>query len=447
MPPPLPNDGVRAGTIPISLSPPLPPALLRVGGAGVIPTVRSGDSTRERPGAAGPHYGRTRSIALLIGSEGPGSAQSVLLHLAEGLRTRGFRVVPILPVGRGGWLSDHFRRKGFRTTRFPVPSSFAPRSVHRLAGLLQRERVNVAHAHEFACAVHGAGASAAAKIPCVITMHGEDYREERLFRRVALRWAAGRSRALVAVSRATARDLARSLFVGPGRIEVVLNGIAASDDGDGGAVRRELGVEPREPFFLSVGSLRMVKGHRVLVRALDALRLRRPELPWKAAIAGRGRERPWLERYVTEHGLGDRVRLLGHRDDLSSLLRAADVFVLPSISDGLPVALLEAMFAAKPTVASSVGGVPEVVRHEETGLLVPPSQPDELSTALARLCSNPALQMRLGTTARREVSARFTVDAMVDAYVRLYGFSGGGGRPPYDEAPATDDDDHDHGGG
>jgi len=379
----------------------------------------------ERPGAADSGSGRTRTVALMIAADGSDSARSGLLHLAQGLRGRGFRVVPILPPEGSGWLSARLRQEGFRTRSFHVSSSLSPRSVRRLSALLQHERVDVAHAHELTLAVQGTGAAVTANIPSVITMHGDHYQDERLYRRVALRWAAGRSRAVVAVSRATARDLAKSLFVGPSRIEVVPNGITPATGGDGAAARCELGIAPREPFVLSVGRLRPERGHRVMVRALACLRDRRPDLRWTAAIAGTGDEHAGLAGAIERHDLRDRVHLLGDRSDVADLLRAADVFVLPSLADGLPVELLEAMLAGKAAVATRVGGVPEVVRHGETGLLVPPARPDELSAALERLVADPALQMRLGVTARREAVGRFTVEAMVDAYVHLYGFGPG----------------------
>jgi glycosyltransferase involved in cell wall biosynthesis len=379
----------------------------------------------ERPGSTGSGNGGTRTVALMIASDGSGSARSGLLHLAQGLRGRGFRVVPILPPDGSEWLAARLRQEGFRTTSFHVSSSLNPGSIRRLSALLQHERVNVAHAHEFTLAVHGTGAAVAANIPSVITMHGDHYQDERLYRRVALRWAAGRSRAVVAVSRATARDLAKSLFVGPSRIEVVPNGIAPATGGDGTAVRCELGIAPREAFVLGAGGLRRERGHRMLVRALSLLRDRRPDLPWTAAIAGTGEEHAALAATIEQLGLGDRVRLLGHRSDVADLLRAADVFVVPSLEAGLPVALLEAMLAGKAAVASRVDGVSEVIRHGETGLLVPPERPEELSAALERLVADPALQMRLGATARREAAGRFSVDAMVDAYVHLYGFGSG----------------------
>ncbi len=239
----------------------------------------------ERPGSSDRGSGRTRTVALMIAADASGSAPAVLLHLAEGLRSRGFRVVPILPPEGGGRLGAGLRQRGFRTRSFQVSSSLSPRSVRRLSALLQHERVNVAHAHDFTLAVQGTGAAVTANIPSVITMHGDHYQDEKLYRRVALRWAAGHSRAVVAVSHATARDLAKSLFVGPSRIEVVPNGVTTSPEGDGTAVRCELEIAPREPFILSAGDLELDRGHRVLLRALAALRDRRPTV----AVAGGGR--------------------------------------------------------------------------------------------------------------------------------------------------------------
>ena len=352
----------------------IPPALARVRRSGPGGPTRSGDATRERPGAPRVDNGRSKTVALMIESDGPGGAEIVLLHLAEGLRSRGFRVLPILPSDGCGWLGAQFHDRGFRSERFRISSTLDPRCVKDLAELLKKENVSVVHAHEFALAVYGTGAAVASKIPSVITMHGGRYHEAKMYRRVALRWAAGRSRATVAVSRSTARDLAKSIFVGTSRIDVVPNGIQASR-GDGAAARSELKLDPREPLLLSVGNLYPVKGHRIMARALAELRDRRPDLAWRAAIAGRGDERAWISAFLAEQGLRDRVHLLGYRNDVASLLGAADVFVLPSISEGLPLALLEAMLAGKPPVASRVGGVPEAIADGETGLLVPPERP------------------------------------------------------------------------
>lgn len=409
----------------------MPPTVARVGKWGPGGPTRSGDATRERLGESNVGNGRSKTVALMIESDGPGGAEVVLLHLAEGLRSRGFRVIPVLPADGCGWLGERFHERGFRSERFRISTTLDPKCVKSLADLLKRENVSVVHAHEFALAVYGTGAALAAKIPSVITMHGGRYHEAKMYRRVALRWAAGRSRATVAVSRATARDLAKSIFVGPGRIDVVPNGIQPPRaDGSGAAARSELALDPREPLLLSVGNLYPVKGHRVFAKALVDLRRRRPDLRWRAAIAGRGEEGAWLATYLGENGLRGQVHLLGYRDDVPNLLGACDVFVLPSISEGLPLALLEAMLAGKPAVASSVGGVPEAVKHDETGLLVPPSRPDALSRALERLLDEPALQMRLGSAARSEAARRFTVNAMVDAYLNLYGFGGSEKRQP-----------------
>jgi glycosyltransferase involved in cell wall biosynthesis len=114
------------------------------------------------------------------------------------------------------------------------------------------------------------------------------------------------------------------------------------------------------------------------------------------------------------------VHFLGYRADVADLLAASDVFALPSLSEGVPLALLEAMFAGKGIAASDVGGVPEVVTSEREALLVPAQNPDLLATALGRLLEDRTLRHRLGQAARQRAERAFTVDTMADAYVRLY---------------------------
>ena len=385
------------------------------------------EGVRDGVGPDRAQRGRGPTVALMIESDGPGGAENMLVNLAEGLRARGYGVLPILPRDGCGWLGGRLLDRGFRSETFYRHRTVDPGSVTRLAEVLRRSAVSLVHAHEFAFAVHGTGAARLLGIPSVITMHGSVYHEAKVHRRVALRWAATSSRALIAVSAATAKKLAKSLWLPVARVQVIPNGVP-SPVGRGRSVRWELGVAPDERLILSVGNLYPVKGHRTLVRGLADLARRRPELRWKAAIAGRGEEAEWLRGFVRESGLGDRVYLLGFRDDVPDLLNACDVFVLPSLSEGLPLALLEAMLAGKPPVASAVGGVAEVIREGETGITVPPADPDVLSGALERLLDDPALQMRLGSTARADALSRFTLDAMVDAYEDVYGFRPPGGQ-------------------
>jgi glycosyltransferase involved in cell wall biosynthesis len=168
---------------------------------------------------------------------------------------------------------------------------------------------------------------------------------------------------------------------------------------------------------LAVGNLYPVKGHAVLVEA--AARLKDLPVPWVVAVAGRGGEDPALRLAIDRLGLGGRFRLLGLRTDVPDLLAAADVFAMPSLSEGLPLALLEAMSAGLPVVASAVGGIPGVVRHGENGLLVPAGDAAALEGALRDLITGPGAR-RLGLAAAEEIPRRFGVEAMTQGYLAVY---------------------------
>jgi glycosyltransferase involved in cell wall biosynthesis len=172
------------------------------------------------------------------------------------------------------------------------------------------------------------------------------------------------------------------------------------------------------PCLLVLASLVARKGIDVLLDALARLGARAPQpVLW---IAGEGPERDALERRAHVLGLTQRVRFLGRRSDAGDLLAACDVFVLPSRLEGLGVAALEAMAAARPVVASAVGGLAEAVEHESTGLLVPPEDPDALAAALARLLEDPALGKRLGDAGPARVREHYAAERMVEAYEALY---------------------------
>ena len=137
-------------------------------------------------------------------------------------------------------------------------------------------------------------------------------------------------------------------------------------------------------------------------------------------IVGEGPDRPRLEEEIEALGLSGRVRLAGERRDVPELLAAADVFVLPSASEGLPVSVLEAMAAGLPVIASRVGGVPEQVSDGETGLLVEPGDPSDLTAALDRLIADPSLRRRLGAAGRARAEQAFDLDPFRRAHVELY---------------------------
>jgi glycosyltransferase involved in cell wall biosynthesis len=361
---------------------------------------------------------KRETIGLLIETDGPGGAEVMFLELAEELRRRGHQVVPVGPANGVGWLSGRLRERGFQPGTFTLRRALDWGCALGLRDLLAHRKVDVVHGHEFTMAVYGAAAARMLHKPYVITMHGGQTVTKALRRRIALRWAFRRSRGTVAVSDQMGRFMESELGLRRGFIRTVRNGITPRL-GVGDRVRAELGLQPGEVLLVAVGNLYPIKGHRVLLDALKRME-ENGVRGWRAAIAGRGQELEPLQQLARSHGITDRLHLLGYREDVPDLLAAADIFVMPSIWEGLPLALLEAMFSGKAIVATAVSGIPEAIASGEHGLLVPPSDPAALADALARLARDPELRRRLGAAARARAVAEFTVERMADEYERLY---------------------------
>lgn len=359
---------------------------------------------------------RPLRIALMIECDGPGGAELMMLDLASELRSRGHAVLPVNLANGTGWLGARFEAAGFQPATFEIRSALDPGAVRSLTSILRDFRADVVHSHEFTMAIYGAAAAPRAGARHVITMHGGLYYATAWRRRMALRWAARRSDALVGVSVATAAALERTLGTGRRRAVVVPNGIPQRS-GVRELVRRELSIAPDDLLIVAVGNLYPVKGHAVL---LDALAMLRDRDGWHLAIAGRGEEEAGLRARAAAAGIESRVHILGFRDDIPDILAAGDIFAMPSLSEGLPLALVEAMSFGLPVVVTRVGGIPEVVTDGVEALLVPPSDPSALASALRRLIDDVQLRRRLGDAGRTRAQRDYAIGTMADRYERLY---------------------------
>jgi len=254
------------------------------------------------------------------------------------------------------------------------------------------------------------------------------YTEHSLWNKAAVlvkilnRATIGLDRALIAVSRAAFDALPPSLKP---RAEVIVHGIdlrrSAEMIGRRDEIRRkiraELGVRPEELLAITVANLRSEKGYDVLLDTAHLVAER--GLPIRFAAAGQGAIGHQIAERHRALGLGDRFRLLGYRQDALELLTAADVVVLPSHQEGLPVVLMEASSVGATIVATSVGGVEQVVQDGVGGLIVPPGRPDALADAIERLWSDPDLRQRLGQRAAVNSEA-FDVARASDDVERIY---------------------------
>jgi len=364
------------------------------------------------------HSSDRPGIAHLIESDGPGGAERIVAALAAALQESGLRNVVYLPAEGEGWLARELDGSGVLIETYRLDKPLSPACARSIAASFPRHRIDLAHGHEFTMAVYGAWASWQAGVPFVATMHGSRYYTGRLQRRLALRAAvSGRTR-VVAVSQQLAAHISRDLLVRRSRIDMVANGVRFTASADPGAVRRELSLGPRDRLAVALGNLYPVKGHRIAVEALARLAERHPTL--HLAIAGRGELAGALTAQARASGVGDRLHLLGLRSDVSAVLAAADLFLQPSLSEGLPLALLEAMFAARPIVATDVGEVSTALDGGRAGILVPPGDAAALAAAIDALLATPGHARTLGARARERAIAEYDLRSMVRRYRSIY---------------------------
>jgi glycosyltransferase involved in cell wall biosynthesis len=287
--------------------------------------------------------------------------------------------------------------------------------------LFREHRIDTVHSHEFTMAVYGAAASRLLNLPHMITMHGGFKVWKALRRRIALRWAMRQSDHTVMVSRATRRQFATELGVDESLFTVIPNGVPPAD-GDAARVRAEFGIDEHDCVLLAVGTLERHKGHQVLLEALARLVSAGLSTSWKLIIAGGrgGDQHQSMLEYIRAEGLDERVHIVLNRNDIADLLALADVFVMPSLWEGLPMAVLEAMVARKAIVASATAGIPEAIVDKREGLLVPPGEVAPLADALRLVFADPARRAALGEAAAARANRDFTVAVMAERYEALY---------------------------
>jgi glycosyltransferase involved in cell wall biosynthesis len=294
--------------------------------------------------------------------------------------------------------------------------------VHRiagLAGLLRRERFDIVHAHKFGSNLWGALFGRACRVPVVLAHeHTWSYQSDPL--RV---WLDGRVigrlvTCFIAVSEADRERMVEIEHVPREKIVVIPANAYIPSLGSGhGDLRSELGLAPDTPIIGVAAVLRPQKALSVLLNAFALLRDREPTA--HLVIAGDGPCLRELEELAAELALDGRLHLLGRRDDVDSILRAADVAALSSDFEGTPLFVTECMANHTPLVATAVGGVPDLIEDGRTGLLVPPRDPAALADGLARLLGDPAERERLASGAALRLS-EFTLDTITARVCELY---------------------------
>ena len=343
-----------------------------------------------------------------------------MLHLIEGLSARGVDNVLVCTAG-----SAIAGEAGARcdVIELPLRGDVDPLAVRRLRRALGSARPDIVHVHSRRGADLYAGlASIGAPWPAVLSRR-VDHRKIAPWARIKYRPYA----AIVAISRAVERELVEHVGLPSERVHVIPSTVPpyASDASSTAArtdARRALvaavGLPPDALIAAVIGQLISRKGHRVLLAALPDVLARHPR--WHVVLFGRGALEAQLRRDIARVGLDGRVHLAGFRAELAAWLPGIDLVLHPALKEGLGLAVLEAMSAGVPVVASAAGGLLDVVEDGVSGLLVPAGDVEAWSRAAERLLTDAGERERLGVQGRRRVLDSFGVERMVDAHLELY---------------------------
>jgi glycosyltransferase involved in cell wall biosynthesis len=301
-----------------------------------------------------------------------------------------------------------------------MPGWRRPLDWWTIVSALRRLQPKIVHAFLLPASLYGRSAAWAAGVPIIVGTEVNIYDRKQWHHIFAERLLARLSACIVASAESVKSAYVQQLGIAPADVRVIYNAVnwkRLDATRTPAEVRQELGIPLARTVVGVVATLQDKKGHHVL---LDAF-ARTPALAdVQLMLVGDGTQRAALEAQATSLGIRDRVTFCGTRRDLGNLLPAMDIFALPSLWEGLPLALILAMGAARPVVATRIAGIPEVVVDGENGLLVPPGDVVAIGSALARLCTDPAERIRMGTAAREAVRDRFGADAYARSVTDLY---------------------------
>lgn len=363
-------------------------------------------------------------VAYVIDHLRVGGAQRHLLEVVRGLDPGRYALEMWTASAEPGDLAPVFERSGVPVRSFGIRSTMLSwrtiEAVRRVAAELKRRGVHVVHGYLFEGNLLAALVGRTARLPVTLVSKRSLDRYDRLDRRIGA-WLSNQLADRVLVNAEAVRNVViEHEWCSPRRIELIPNGVALPTnlDAPGPAAADEPDPRGEGPLVGMVGRLSWKKGYD---HAIDAARLLAERIPGlRFDIVGDGPLRGTLEQRVRDAGLEGTVRFLGQRRDVADLMRRFDCFVLSSVIEGMPNALLEAMALGRPVVTTSAGGSAEVVVDGESGLIVPPGDPGALAAAVERVLGNPTLARALGTCGERRVRERFSLEAMLAAIDSLY---------------------------
>ncbi len=362
------------------------------------------------------------TVCIILPKLRIGGAEMHVMSLLEGIDRSRF-AVSLVCLGPGDPRMEEEAKRlvdSFETIRFRWRRCFA--ALAEMRRFLGSGRFDVVHCHLPPADLIGRVAARLAGVPVILTTEHGKFLWKPWYYLAVERMLGAITDARICVSRDIMEIRRRREGTPERKLVHIPNAVDTARFGhpgrDRASVFAEFGWDPASPLVIAVGRLEPEKNYELLLQAVDRLRPLIPSV--RCLLVGDGTRRAALAALVDRLALASHVRLAGARADIPDLLGAADVFVLSSLKEGLPVSLLEAMAAGRGIVATAVGGIPETIRDGENGLLVPSGDTGALAAAIRKLLADGALRARLGSSARAAAERDYDVKGIVARVERLY---------------------------
>jgi len=369
---------------------------------------------------------RKINVFQLVEGFGLGGAEKKLLELVKRMDRKRFRTVicSLGLEGSSGNISEDFKKlkeHGIEVLEIPRKHRIDIDLLYKLIQIIKSRQIDVIMTTLYYADIMGAVTGTIGGVKAVFfweTISSPEWLVPR--RLISYRAAAKLCDKVISVSQRTADFLVEDRKISPDKIKIIPYGVDLEkyNNGNDNKIRRQLNIKAKDKIIGMVGRLVVQKGHIYLIEASERIVKKYPDV--KFLIIGEGELRSDLEKRVRDRQLDDNFIFLGSRDDVPDLLKVIDIFTLPSLFEGLPNVVLEAMASGKPIVATAVDGTREAVIHGQTGVLVPPKDPEQLTEALCDLLDNPQKALDYGEKSRKRAEEYFSLEQQVKSFENLY---------------------------
>lgn len=364
------------------------------------------------------------NVVQVIETSGPGGAESVVLNIAKNLNRERYDSSVVLH--RPGWFYGQLLQNNIKAEVIHSKRSWDISFIIRFINYCRKLKADIIHSHLSGANLYSCVAGWILRIPVIATYHNELYMPQSREKYVPFKVFVVRNlaAATVVVARYMQKDYIEKGKFSPHKLMTIYNGISfGGEEADRSIseLKKELGLQLDDILVGNVANIRPPKGHKYLVEAAGMVcRDMRNVKFLLIGEPGKGELRNNIEKHIADLNLKDNVIFLGFREDIPKLLQMIDIFVLASTSEGLPLSIVEAMAAAKPVVATNVGGLSEIVIQDKTGCLVEPANSAALAEKLSLLIKSEILRKQMGEEGKKIAKKTFSTETMIDAYQNLY---------------------------